>query len=230
MKRINRIFIPTTSPEDWKALLAQPDKQWRTGYSAKALAHCWEEAQGFPKSVEQVFSKTSHSPFKSIVPLLILPEYQVPVPGGTRPSQNDIFVLAHSNEGLMTIAVEGKVEEPFGPTVSEWLKEGSEGKQVRLAYIHEQLGLPDAPLGSIRYQLLHRTTSALIEAKWFHASSAMVLVHSFSQNRTWFEDYTAFLGLFDKIGTPDSIDLLGNRNGIDLYLSWVTGDEKYLRV
>jgi len=228
MKRVNRIFIPTKSAEDWKALLAEPDKQWRTGYSAKALAQCWEEADGFPKSVERVFSKGPYSAFKGIVPLLILPEYQVPLPGGARPSQSDIFVLASSKGGLMTIAVEGKVEEPFGPTVAEWLKGSSEGKQIRLEFIREQLRLTDEPLAHIRYQLLHRTASALIEAKGFNASSAMDLVHSFSQNRTWFEDYNGFLGLFDKIGKPDSITLVGKKNGIDLYLSWVTGEEKYL--
>ena len=228
MKRINRIFIPTKSAEDWKALLAEPDKQWRTGYSAKALAQCWEEANGFPKSVQRVFSKAPYPPFKGILPLLILPEYQVPLPGGVRPSQSDIFVLARSNDALVSIAVEGKVEESFGPTVGEWLKGGSEGKQVRLEFICEQLGLTKALLAPIRYQLLHRTASALIEAKWFNASSAMVLVHSFSRNRTWFEDYNGFLGLFDKIGEPDTITLVGKRNGIDLYLAWVTGEEKYL--
>jgi hypothetical protein len=24
---------------------------WRSGFSAKALAHCWQEADGFPESV-----------------------------------------------------------------------------------------------------------------------------------------------------------------------------------
>jgi len=228
VKRSSRFFIPTNGAEDWKSLLAEPDKQWRSGYSAKALAYCWEEAQGFPDSVERVFSEARYQPFKGIIPLLVLPEYRVPLPGGARPSQNDIFVLARSDIGLVTITVEGKVKEPFGPTVSEWLKNASPGKLVRLESIQELLGLEDQPLDTIRYQLLHRTASALIEAKWFNALSAVMLVHSFSQDHAWFEDYNEFLRLFDKIGKPDSVTFAGEKDGIDLYFSWVTGEEKYL--
>ena len=230
MKRSSRFFIPSNGPEDWKGLLAEPDKQWRTGYSAKALACCWEEAHGFPNSVEQVFSKARYPLFKKIFPLLALPEYQVPLPGGARPSQNDIFILARSDIDLVTIAVEGKVKEPFGPTVSEWLRNASSGKRVRLKFIQDLLELGDQALDTIRYQLLHRTASALIEAKWFNASSAVMLVHSFSQDHAWFEDYKEFLGLFDKTAKPDSVTFAGEKGGIDLYLSWVTGEEKYLEV
>jgi len=150
MKRMSKVFIPSKSPRDWKGLLAEPDKQWKTGYSAKALAYCWEEAKGFPKSVQKVFSQASYPLFKGMIPLLVLPEYQVPLPGGARPSQNDIFVLAHSNEGLVTITVEGKVNEPFGPTVSEWLKNSSPGKQLRLKFLRERLELMNNSLDHIR--------------------------------------------------------------------------------
>jgi hypothetical protein len=32
---LTKIYIPSTKPEDWKSLLADPKKQWRKGYSAK---------------------------------------------------------------------------------------------------------------------------------------------------------------------------------------------------
>lgn len=226
----NKIFIPTQSAEDWKLFLADPDKQWKSGYSVKALAYCWEDAGGFPRSVEKVFKESAYPVFKKITPLIILPEYKVPLPGGRRPSQSDIFIIAHSGEGLVTIAVEGKAEEPFGPTVSEWLQTTSQGKSIRLEHIKEHLDLIEQPLDNIRYQLLHRATSALIEAKWFHAKSAVMLIHSFSQNHKRFEDYSEFLYLFHKIGKPNSITLAGRKNGIDLYCAWVTGEEKYLKV
>jgi hypothetical protein len=35
---MSKIFIPANKPEDWKSLLAEPDKHWKTGYSAKTLA------------------------------------------------------------------------------------------------------------------------------------------------------------------------------------------------
>ena len=230
MKRPVKFYIPTNGADDWKSLLAQSEKQWRTGYSAKALAHCWENAHGFPESVKKVFSGSGYPVFKKLLPLLALPEYQVPLPGGSRPSPNDIFILARSDTDLVTITVEGKVEEPFGPTVNEWLQNASSGKQVRLDAVKERLEFRDQPLDNIRYQLLHRTASALIEARWFNASSAVMLVHSFSQGHKWFEDYNEFLGLFDQSGEPDSVSFVGNKNGIDLYLSWVTGEDKYLAV
>ena len=71
---MKKIFIPTSKAEDWKGFLAEPDKQWRTGYSAKALAYCWEEANGFPNSVKKVFSHATSMPFHGVEPLFIFPE------------------------------------------------------------------------------------------------------------------------------------------------------------
>jgi hypothetical protein len=226
----HKIFIPTKGAEDWRDFLAEPEMEWKSGYSAKALAYCWEETSGFPDSVKKVFSKSGYPVFKNMTPVIILPEYKVPLPGGRRPSQSDIFILAHSNEGLVTMAVEGKAGEAFGPTVSEWLENSTQGKEIRLEYVMERLELTERPPDHIRYQLLHRTASALSEAKWFYAKISVMLIHSFSQDHKWFEDYSEFLGLFDKIGKPDSVTFVGKKNGIELYCAWVTGEEKYLNV
>ena len=225
---MGKFFVPTTGMEDWQELLADPKKQWRSGYSAKALACCWEEAGGFPKSVKRVFSQSELELFKGIEFLVGFPEYKVPLPGGKRPSQSDIFVLAHSQGQLITIAVEGKGAESFGPSVAEWQKRDSKGKRLRYDYLCQLLGLAGKSLDSIRYQLLHRTASALIEAERFDASAAMMMVHSFSQEHLWFEDYQAFMNLFLKRGTPNSVTHVGERSGVDLYMAWVTGEERYL--
>ncbi len=63
---MNKIFVPTNRPEDWKPLLAEPKKHWRTGYSAKALAYSWEEADGFPGTVKKVFKKSGIALFKDV--------------------------------------------------------------------------------------------------------------------------------------------------------------------
>jgi len=44
------------------------------------------------------------------------------LPGGAAASQNDVWVLGEISNGLVSIAVEGKVSETFGPTVGEWLE------------------------------------------------------------------------------------------------------------
>ena len=48
---MSKIYIPADSPADWQRLLAEPEKHWKSGYSAKALAHCWDAADDFPGSV-----------------------------------------------------------------------------------------------------------------------------------------------------------------------------------
>ena len=128
---MNKIYIPTTRPEDWKPLLADP-KHWAKGYSAMSLAYCWQLADGFPAPIQKVFSDSGIGLFSNIEMLLAIPEYQVPLPGGASPSQNDLFVLAKGDDQLISIMVEGKANEPFGDLVADWLKDASTGKKKRL--------------------------------------------------------------------------------------------------
>ena len=42
LQNMNKAYVPSQGPEDWQQILIEPDKQWKTGYSAKSLAYCWE--------------------------------------------------------------------------------------------------------------------------------------------------------------------------------------------
>ncbi len=222
---MSKIYIPAVSASQWAQLLADPVKHWRQGYSARTLAYSWQEASGFPVEVESVLV----AKFPDIELLLALPEHPVPLPGGSRPSQNDIWVLARAQGKLVSIAVEGKVSEPFGPTVQEWRTEASPGKSERLNFLCQQLGIQLPVPDDLRYQLLHRTTSAIVEAKRFGAASAVMLVHSFSQTSEWFQDYAAFVSLLGgTAASENSIVSVGERSGISLQLAWVRGDPQYL--
>ncbi len=220
---MSKIYIPTSSAEQWADFLAEPVKQWRQGYSARTLAYAWQEANGFPAEVRSVLA----SVFPSAELLLALPEHKVPLPGGSRSSQNDIWVLARSDQQLISMAVEGKVSEPFGPTVQEWQTESSPGKIQRLAYLLSLLGLSSIP-DTTRYQLLHRTASAIIEAQRFNAAHAVMLVHSFSPSGEWFQDYAAFVALMGGNAAEDSMTSVGLRSGVLLHLAWVRGNAHYL--
>src|SRR3990172_2928628 len=104
---MNKFYVPLKGPESWKKLLAEPDKHWKTGYSARSIAYCWEEAQGFPKSVTDVFKSSSYGLFHSVEFILGIPEHKVGLPPkGGHPSQNDLFILAKSKDELISIAVE----------------------------------------------------------------------------------------------------------------------------
>ncbi len=227
---MKKIFIPAQNAEDWKKLLAKPEKQWRTGYSAKALAYCWQEAEGFPSEIVRLFAESEFPAFKNIEILLAIPEHQVMLPGGAHPSQNDLFVLAKGQGQVIAITVEGKVLEPFGQTLKEWRRDESPGKKDRLSFLEEQLGLTKSLPLTIRYQLLHRTASSVIEALRFNAGHAVMIVHSFSQNDQWFEDYQAFLELFGVHASPNQLVFLKETQGINLYCGWARGDAKYLKV
>lgn len=224
---MNPIYIPAKTADQWAQFLAEPEKRWKTGFSARTLAYSWQEANGFPSEVHQALA--SYEPLADIKLLLALPEHQVHLPGGSRPSQNDIWVLARAGTELVSIAVEGKVNEPFGPALADWLDGGSAGKTVRLAFLRNELGLPEDIPDTVRYQLLHRTASAIIEAKRFGAKHAVMLVHSFSQSNLWFEDYSAFAALLGAQVEVNRITSIGERDGVHLHLAWVCGDDEYLK-
>jgi hypothetical protein len=224
---MTKILIPATSPEDWKQFLAEPEKQWKSGYSARSLAYCWQEAGGIPPEIISVLGQIPS--LKSLKTIFAIPEHKVPLPGGARASQNDVWVLAESSSGLVSIAVEGKVSEPFGPTVGEWFENKTTGKTKRLKFLCSELGFDYPPPLKVRYQLLHRTVSAILEAKHFRTSEAVMVVHTFSKTNEWIEDYQYFLSLFGlKAGINQAV-VVKLENEINLSLAWVHGSENYLK-
>ena len=204
---MSKILIPANSADDWKQFLAEPNKQWKSGYSARSLAHCWQDADGMPADVRRVLEQEPI--FNGLATLFAIPEHKVDLPGGRRPSQNDIWVLARSRSGLVSIAVEGKVSEAFGPTVGQWLRDASPGKRERLEFLRAELGIADAVPEDVRYQLLHRAASAVIEAKRFCARQAVLLVHSFSKDDEWLDDYRRFASLFGVDAAPNRVTPFG---------------------
>jgi uncharacterized protein DUF6946 len=220
----NRIYIPATKPEDWKALLADPEKHWRKGYSAMSLTYAWQSVNGFPPAVKHAFKESGIDLFQGTEILFAFPEHQVSLPGGSAASQNDLYVLAKGKGQLISIAVEGKVSEPFDKKVSEWFQNPSKGKRKRLEYLCGQLGLDMDQVYDIRYQLLHRTASAVIEAERFNATSALMLVHSFSKTMEWFQDYADFASLYGIDADPNRIYPATSIHGIGLYLGWVSDE------
>ncbi len=233
MEDMGKFYVSVDSPEDWKPLLSKPDKHWKTGYSAKTLAYCWQEANDFPKSVKKVFRNSGIPLFQNIELLLAFPEYEVPLkPYRAHPSQSDIYILAKGNNQLISIAVEGKVDEPFGELIADWKLTDKGGKKARLKFLCDELRLDENGIDHVRYQLLHRMASAVIEAKKFKAKNALMMVHSFSQSKgkdnEGFQDYCQFLDLFHAQGEIDSLVFAKKVDGIDLYFGWVKGERKYL--
>jgi hypothetical protein len=203
---MGRFFVPTIGVDSWRQLLAQPDLHWKEGRSAWLLAHAWEEADGFPPDVSAVLQSNPDPLLSGLEFVAGFPEYQTPLPGGTRPTQTDLLVLAGNAAGsLVVVGVEGKVDETFGPTVDEWRAKPTPGKMKRLEFLCYRLSLDPADVGDLRYQLLHRTVASMLEAERYGAAAAVTLVHSFSKKAAGFDDFARFGSLLDATAKIDTV-------------------------
>jgi hypothetical protein len=48
---VGKFFVPSQGSASWREFLANPEKQWKKGYSAYELATSWENANNLPSSV-----------------------------------------------------------------------------------------------------------------------------------------------------------------------------------
>ncbi|UWQ16942.1 DUF6946 family protein [Jannaschia sp. M317] len=210
------ILEATAGPKDWRKHLAQPTLHWKPGRSAMETALCWEEAGGgLPPAIAAVVQPDTRM-IQAIV------EYPVALPGGGTDSKSDVFALLSDAQGLIACVVEAKRDEPFGPTLGEWRADGRNlsGKVARLDALRDLLGLDRVP-DTIRYQLLHRTASAILAARRYHTTRAMMVVQSFSPERRWFDDYGAFLALLG-LDARDGAPVMARFSGVDVTFAWVT--------
>lgn len=222
----HRIFLPSVGAQGWKQLFADPEKHWKPGMPTRALAHCWESGEGMPSEVRRVLDDDPET--RNARPLFVVPEYQVSLPGGSRPAHNDIWLLAEGSGGLISISVDGKGRESFGISVKEWFAGKPAGKEKRLRYICEQLEIPFPPPDELKYSLLQRATSAVIEARRFKAPLAVLMIHSFSssdQGMEHFNNLLSVMGLKARGGELVSRKL---SDGSRIGFAWARGERRFL--
>jgi hypothetical protein len=209
------ILVPTRTPEDWRALLADPDKHWKPGFSAMSAALSWEAARGLPPEVAALLGPDARL-------LLAIPEHKVALPGRGRDSQCDVFALVRAGDTTISLAVEAEVAEPFGPSIAEWLTDASPGKITRLTALCDLLGCAFPPPWPLRYQLFHRTAAAVIEADRFKADRAAMIVQSFAPARLWFTAFAAFCQYLGHTAGPGEPALHPLPFGKVLILGWAS--------
>lgn len=199
-KRLGRV-------DDWKGLAGE-DK-WVATRSAYELAHCWHECKGLPEPIQNVFASAGHEVLRGLSVDLCLVEKPVFLDTRMGPSMTDLMAYGRNSSGdAIVVAVEGKADEPFASRVSTWVR--GDGKDVtpdspirptrarRLEFLSKHLATNVLPDSTLRYQLLHRTVSAVLEAQLHGAAAAVVLVHAFGpeapENISDFSDFLRFLG------------------------------------
>jgi len=228
---MKRIFIPTISGSDWQRLLGKPKLHWKSGRSAMSTAACWEESEPqLPSEISDVLEASGDKSLASLELLVAIPEWEVDLPGGDRPSQTDILAVTRNEHGLVILGVEAKVDEPFGPTLGEKRTNASNGQLERISYLERELACESSLEDSIRYQLLHRTVSAILTARAFHAGIAVMLVHSFSPSSRWREDFEVFADAIGGSRVTDDLYEIELSENPRLIIGWCKGAEKYLSV
>ena len=114
------------------------------------------------------------------------------------------------------------MNERFGPTIGYWLATPSAGRRARLAAICEMLGLVYPPAPNLRYQLFHRTAAAVVEARGFGTAAAAMIVHSFSPDHRWFDDFADFCEVFAGAPGSDAPACVRLPAGLPLTLGWAS--------
>lgn len=221
---IPRFSVPATKPESVIDHLARGKRHWKPGYSACELASAWIGANDIPATVRVVLESCPDYAGCRLVDGFF--ERSVDLRTRGRPSQTDLMLVVAGSRGLSIIGVEGKVNESFGPIVSEWLDASKDrdesGKPARLNALCRTLGLDGRKVGGLRYQLLHRTVSAIYEAEHYLASHTLMLVHSFSADLTGFGDFQHFASVLDlAIDRPNAISPARTLGTMSLRLGWV---------
>jgi hypothetical protein len=166
---------------------------WKEKYSAYETAYSWFAAADPPPAIRTILqTETAYTDAKLLKAYF---EKQTQLDdSGRGPSQTDVLAFLEVRSKVVVLGIEGKVNEPFGEFVSEW-NDYSPGKLRRLAGLVERLAIkPSKSIGTLRYQLMHRTVATMLEAEKAHAADAVMLVQSFSPDdvRTGFGDFQKF--------------------------------------
>ncbi len=220
--------------DDWRGLAG--NDEWVPTRSAYELAHCWHQFGGIPSPITNALNASGHEALRGICVDLCLVEKPVFLDTKVAPSMTDLMAYGRNAKGeSIVIAVEGKADEPFASPVWAWVR-GDEKtpsmatpprptRQRRLKFLSAHLGKlvpPDSPL---RYQLLHRTVSAILEAQLHGAVAALVLVHAFGPDAPDnLADFSAFLSEFGGSsmtkGTVSGPYQLGEQRNLPTYFMW----------
>jgi hypothetical protein len=222
--------------------LGKGELHWKEGRSAYELSTAWMRAGGIPSSVRSVLQQAPE--WQPVELLEGIFERETDLPGRGRPSQTDLLAIVRLKSGNAILGVEGKVDEPFGPLVEDWLRaaqtenaqQSESGKEpdrsnrkTRLEGLCSLLMVDPTSVGKLYYQLFHRTCAALYEAKRFAYPRAAMLVHSFAltpplpATPAGFEEFAAFARAVGMpVASPNAISPAKICDGVEMRLAWVS--------
>jgi hypothetical protein len=213
---------PLSNAEGVRQFLGKPELHWKERFSAFETAHSWFSAEDLPPAIRDILQ--AEPAFATAQLQKACFEVQTQLDDtGRGPSQTDVLAFLQTRTGILVLGVEGKVNEPFGEFVSDW-NDYSPSKLRRLAGLIQKLRLKKSKIiGSLRYQLLHRTVATLLEAEKAGAAEAVMLVQSFSPNdvRADFVDFQNFAAAMGApVAAPGALSQPIQLDRIPLRLGW----------
>jgi hypothetical protein len=239
---MSSFHIHIKDPREIIPRLGKGERHWKQGRSAYELSTKWMQAGGIPPAVKAVLQTVPE--WRPVELLEGIFERETALPGRGRPSQTDLLAIVRLQAGNAVLAVEGKVDEPFGPLVDDWLagradaqapatgrgsEDGGANRKVRLAGLCKILCVDPGAVGRLHYQLFHRTSAALYEALRFGYGRAAMLVHSFApapaapSTPAGFAEFQAFARVIGMpVASPNTISTAKICEGIEVRLAWVS--------
>lgn len=237
--------IAIEAPEEIIPRLGKQGAHWKKGRSAYELSTSWMQAKGIPPSVRVALDQASDWQGAELLEGIF--ERETQLPGRGKPSQTDLLALVQLKGGNAILGVEGKVDEPFGDLVGDWLKgkpdekigeppddtatrrRSTQNRQERFSALCDMLEVNPVGLEDLYYQLFHRTCASIYEAKRFGYKKALVLVHSFAaipeppHRPACFGDFSEFAATLGMpMAKPGAISPSRLCSGIELRLAWVS--------
>lgn len=203
--------------EDWIEVVTR--RHYKQGHSAYECAHRWQDiGSRFPDEILTIFRESKQLNLSSLEIKQVYAEFPVWLDTHTTPSKNDLMIFAEGpGNRKVVLAVEAKCDESFAQPVDTWIRTADkpmargqrrlfkgalvpvERKVRRLNFLNAILSTSIGADSIVRYQLLHRTASAVLTARQTYAEAAVVLIQAFTESERNFKDFQVFC---DLLGFP----------------------------
>lgn len=187
-------------------------------------------------AIASALNASGHEALRGLSVDICLVEKPVFLDTKIAPSMTDLMAYGYNAKGdAIVIAVEGKADEPFASPVWAWVRGDEKGPTMtssprrtrlnRLEFLSNHLAKTLSPDSGVRYQLLHRTVSAVLEAQLHGAAAALVAIHAFGPDAPHnLDDFSRFLcelgGSHVPKGTVAGPYLLGEQRDMPTYFLW----------
>lgn len=200
--------------EDWIDVVTT--RHYKPGHSAWECSRCWSTIKSdFPQNIRSLFENASVLALRNLKIEQVYAEYPVFLPDSYRsPSKCDLMIFAEGpGNRKVVLALEAKCDEPFAQPVNIWIRTADKPvprsqrplfkqpsvpvlrKLRRLQLLNEILDIDILDDSTLRYQLLHRTASAILTARQTFAEAAVVIIQAFSESERNFSDFESFCAI-----------------------------------